>query len=120
MMRYVFSYGIPILFGSVVGLFSTFRFPTYLIFALWLGILLLTSLWISESRKNVSLASIAAMMYSTAYIVTHGLVETFIQHAHETLIGWILMLAVYNGLSFVASWLFCVKCGELKKLYEER
>ena len=89
--------------GMGTGILSTCKLSTYIQFSSWAGVLLVMGLWSLDRTASIRWPVIASTVYSTLYITTHGLFETIVLKAHETVIGWVLMVGVFNGLSILTS-----------------
>ena len=100
--------------GMGIGILSTLKLSTYIQFASWAGVLLVMSLWILDRTASIRWPVIASTVYSTLYIITHGLFETIVLKAHETVIGWVLMVGVFNALSILASWVLSAKSMQFR------
>lgn len=78
-------------------MFSVFvNTSTYVQFAVWAALLATLSLLLMSSGFSILKSCLSGALYSTIYIVAHGFFETHVKHQHETLVGWTLMLVVYN------------------------
>ena len=103
--------------GFGAGSFSVLvNTSAYVQFAMWAALLAALSLLLLGTGFSILESSGSGILYSTIYVVSHGLLETYVKHKHETLAGWIFMLVVYNLITALSVWLFLRRVTQLEQL----
>ena len=103
--------------GFGAGSFSVLvNTSAYVQFAMWAALLAALSLLLLGTGFSILESSGSGILYSTIYVVAHGLLETYVKHKHETLAGWIFMLVVYNLITALSVWLFLRRVTQLEQL----
>ncbi|KPV45202.1 hypothetical protein [Alicyclobacillus ferrooxydans] len=113
MLKVIVRLLLVLMAALIAGLFSAFvNTSNYVQFAMWAALLATLSLTLMDSGFSILQSTLSGTLYSTIYVVTHGLLEIYAMHKHETLAGWALMLVVYNLTTVLSVWFFLKKVNQ--------